>query len=332
MDCFIDPVFSACYREQPLVMVDIGASGGVDRRWERAARYLRVIAFEPDRRAFDALQAAAVGESRTYLNSGLHRERGTLKFHLTRKQEVSSIFLPNRRFLDRFPLAERFDVLETVDMEVDTLDSQLISCGVADVDFVKVDTQGSELFILEGASGVLGASVVGLEVEAAFTDVYDGQPLFPAVHDFLQRRGFQLFDLRPYYWKRAIGGRSGGRKGQLVFADCLYLRDVGAIETLVLGCADSGARRAKLLRLLSVCVLYGYLDYALEVLDRVGGVLDERERRVAVDRLTREVSLGALIGSFPGRGRLARAFGSLHEILATGQHGWATAAESLGNE
>jgi len=55
MDCFIDPVFSACYREQPLVMVDVGASGGVDRRWKRAARFLRIIAFEPDRRAFDAL-------------------------------------------------------------------------------------------------------------------------------------------------------------------------------------------------------------------------------------------------------------------------------------
>ena len=82
------------------------------------------------------------------------------------------------------------------ELAVDTLDHQLERHGLDDVDFIKVDTQGSELFVLQGASQVLGQHVVGVEVEVEFASIYGGQPLFADVDRHMREHGFDLFDLR----------------------------------------------------------------------------------------------------------------------------------------
>ena len=67
---------------------------------------------------------------------------------------------PNREFLDRFPHAGRFYVLSTQSIAVDTLDTQIREHGVDDVDFIKIDTQGSEIDILKGGKKTSWKSVV----------------------------------------------------------------------------------------------------------------------------------------------------------------------------
>jgi FkbM family methyltransferase len=59
--------------------------------------------------------------------------------------------LPNFDFLAKFPDAERFEVLKTIKIETDTLDNQLKKNGITEIDFVKIDTQGHELPILQGS-------------------------------------------------------------------------------------------------------------------------------------------------------------------------------------
>ena len=66
--------------------------------------------------------------------------------------------------------------------------------NITEVDFIKIDTQGSELDILEGSLDFLSRTV-GIEVEMEFVEVYKGQPLFDEVNSFLTRNGFNLFDI-----------------------------------------------------------------------------------------------------------------------------------------
>jgi len=87
--------------------------------------------------------------------------------------------------LERFHKPERFDIVENITIQCDTLDEALREEGLTDIDFIKLDTQGSELQILQGASSVLTDSVFGLEIEVAFTELYKGQPLFADVDLFL---------------------------------------------------------------------------------------------------------------------------------------------------
>lgn len=60
-------------------------------------------------------------------------------------------------------------------------------------DFMKLDTQGSELDILRGAPRCLAAAR-GLQVECAVRRYNEGAPLLPEVLAFAQAQGFRVYD------------------------------------------------------------------------------------------------------------------------------------------
>ena len=66
-------------------------------------------------------------------------------------------------------------------------------------DFVKLDTQGTELYILEGMQHTLKRAIFGVEVEVEFIEMYKNQPLFNEVDIFMRKLGFHLFDLKKYF-------------------------------------------------------------------------------------------------------------------------------------
>ena len=100
-------------------------------------------------------------------------------------------------------LSEHFSTEASVTKKkLQTFDSVLRENKWPYPDFIKIDTQGYELEILKGATGALiNAEVVLLEV--SFIDVYKNMPLVKEVIDFMEAKGFQVYDicsllLRPY--------------------------------------------------------------------------------------------------------------------------------------
>ena len=89
-------------KDNPLMIVDIGASGGIDSRWGNITSSYRGILFEPDPREFEKLKIKEGGKS-IVLNTALSDSTQTLNFHLCEKQEVSSVYIPNINFLRLFP-------------------------------------------------------------------------------------------------------------------------------------------------------------------------------------------------------------------------------------
>lgn len=332
MDVFIHPRFDEVFERQPLVLVDVGARGGLKSNWAPARRHLRLIGFEPDPREFAALtrRAAASGSGDIFYNTALHNRRGAVTLYLARDRGLSSVFRPNRPFLDAFPEADRFDTLEVQEMQADTLDHVLGAGGITDVDFIKADTQGSELHVLEGGSGILASSVAGVEVEVEFSPIYDGQPLFADVDRFLRGLGFHLFDLRPCYWKRAAGRAIGGPRGQIIWGDALYFRSAPALQT-ALAPLDAPGRRSKLLRAIAVALLYGYYDYALELSRQAAEVLSEDERRLIDGALRKAGARDGSLPRFPGRRSLAAAAHRLWRIFLQRDDAWSVSSAKLGN-
>jgi FkbM family methyltransferase len=332
MDVFIDPRFAELYRQNPLVLVDVGARGGLKSNWLRARQHLRLLGFEPDAREFTRLAelAGAPGRSDKFFNTALHDRRGSLRLHVARDGGLSSIFEPDRAFLDAFPDAGRFDTIDIQQVEADTLDDQLRAHAIDDVDFVKADTQGSELSVLQGGAGALASSVTGVEVEVEFTPIYKNQPLFADVDAFLRGLGFLLFDLRPCYWKRAAGRSLGGPRGQVIWADALYLKGTPALSA---GLAPLGPelRKSKVLRAVSISLLYGYYDYALEIVRVAGDVLAADERRVIEQRLRESSAHGGVLSQFPGRRRLALALRRLWKTCVPRDDAWSVSDAEIGN-
>ena len=287
--------------------------------WEPHRRHLRVIGFEPDDRAFEALRNQQDNLTR-YFNIGLHRQSGQFDFYLTRKQKNSSCFSPNRALLDRFHNSKRFDLIEKTTISCNALNETLRGEGLTDIDFIKLDTQGSELAILEGATPMLTESVFGLEIEVAFAELYQEQPLFPDVDLFVRKFGFDLINLRTVSWKRTIGESVGNAKGQLMFADALYFRQpIQMIENLK-NC-DRQFARSKLLRAISICQIYGFFDYGLELLDLVASNLFETSEIAELQTYLRtQAPRTGWLPDFPGRKRLAEFFARLSKRLTPRSH------------
>lgn len=307
------------YKTYPITIVDAGASGGIMPLWKLHRKHLLIIGFEPDDRAFEDLSSQQ-NTLVKYFNFGLSQQSSEISFYLTRKQQNSSCFLPNRELLDRFPKPNRFDVIEEITLKCRSLDEFLHEEKLLDVDFVKLDTQGSELNILQGATTILEQSVFGLEIEVCFNELYQSAPLFSDIDLFVRQFGFDLIDLRTVSWKRTVGANVGNSKGQLVFADALYFKQPRHIRKTIMSLEDKRAK-SKLLRSLSICLIYGFLDYAIELLDIIGPkYFSDRELNNLNSHIKSQAPLACRIPNFPLRSQIAVFFSKLSKWLAPRRH------------
>jgi FkbM family methyltransferase len=243
-------------RKNPLIIIDIGASGGLDPMWAQFTSSYKGILFEPDPREYVHLKKNNSGnDNLIILNAALSDSNKMVDFHLCKKQMVSSVFEPNFDFLNKFDDAERFEVEKTIKLNTDTLDSQLNKANVTEVDFIKLDVQGYELPILKGAVDSL-SSTIGIKIEVEFAEMYKGQPLFEEVNTFITGKGFDLIDLQRHYWKRKGSSGTGTQKGQLVYADALYFKS----PEYILGMKNLS--QEIIIRSIFVYLAYGYYDLA----------------------------------------------------------------------
>ena len=311
---FIDPAFEEIYSEHPIVLIDVGAYGGINKRWAKAKRHLRAVAFEPDERAFKALPCDS---QTTYINTAISDTDGQCKFYLTEMPGCSSIFPPNHEFIGQFPDAGRFGIKGTTTIPTRRLNAELLhDHGVSDPDFLKVDTQGGEMKVLRGAAELLESSIFGVEAELEFAPIYAGQPLFPEVDQFLRDKGFQLFGLKRYYWKRSTGAYSGGPKGQIVFADALYFKTYESLAKSIEKMAPE-EKKAKILRAVSLCLIYGLSDYAIYLSEKSekDGLLSSDDSRI----IQRAVNRKSAAPFFKGKGLLGTIFYKAYKYCRSGE-------------
>ena len=258
--------------EEPLVYVDCGARKG---KLPKEFRLLgaRYVGFEGDADECRRLNASAPPGQR-YVAAFLGSRQETRRFHITSSPACSSLLPPNLEALAAFPeLSSAFAVERVVEIETTPLDSALAREGIPRVDFLELDTQGSELEILEGAAGLLRTGIAGVKVEVEFSPMYVDQPLYADIDTFMRRHGFLLFDLSRYHVRR--GGLDAGvpTRGQLLWGHALYLHDDGPLPSEA-AC-----------RLGVVATLAGVPDYAHAVFERIQGAARDATLRERIQRV-----------------------------------------------
>lgn len=235
----------------PIVVIDIGARGDPPPELDSMTSYVRRIGFEPDRDECDRLNARSSGTYYPYLLAG---SVGSRSLHLYRDPGYSS----SLRLTDRFQQLwiGNLPIDHTRECPATTLDVFLSENSGIQPDFVKLDTQGTELDVLQGADRTL-KSVGMVEVEVEFLPVYEGQALFQDVTAFMFERGYELL-----YLNRHMVNRKqifdGPSRGQLLFGDALF----GKREDALRGLSDEQVAK--------YCILlcqYGHMDIAWQVYD-----------------------------------------------------------------
>ena len=222
-----------------------------------------MFGFDPDPEECACLNdlARSAGDlSTTYVPVALGPEDKTVGLYVTRQPACSSIYAPRQRLIADIPVLADIEVERQVDVRLRRLDEWCRTEGVEAIDVLKVDTQGSELGVLQGTGDLLGScSLVECEVE--FNPIYEGQPLFADVDAYLRSRGFVLWrlDNLMHYTDgavlprldvalninadaRRVRARIGG--GQLFWADGFWVR-AGLLEGEDTHSAERAARLAR---------------------------------------------------------------------------------------
>lgn len=82
------------------------------------------------------------------------------------------------------------------DVAIETIDGQCHSQGIKHIDYLKIDTEGHDLAVLEGAEAMLAAQQVDLiEVEVGMNSGNTHHVPFHAIQSFLESRQYYLFGI-----------------------------------------------------------------------------------------------------------------------------------------
>lgn len=177
----------------------------------------QIISFEPTSRSFGILHDRAAADAKWSVhNVALGQSERSATINVMRDTHYSSLLSPLRIGVEDFAKnGNTVDHAETV--EVRRLDG-LFSEVTVGIDhprvYLKMDTQGWDLEVFEGAGASL-ESVVALQSELSIRALYEGMPDFRTALSTYEGRGFHVSSLFPV-----------ARDSQLRLAefDCIMVR------------------------------------------------------------------------------------------------------------
>lgn len=176
------------------IVIDGGANCGQYAKWIRECGFRgTIVSFEPASETFAVLSEAARGDDDWYCRQeALGSEDGQVTLNLTRTSLGSSIF--RRTGLHAHVWPKDVDAgTETVTVRALRSLWEELGCDGKRV-FLKLDVEGAELSVLEGAGPVLGR-VALLELELPLVALHHDAPTLTEMLNFLTERGFSTVAL-----------------------------------------------------------------------------------------------------------------------------------------
>jgi FkbM family methyltransferase len=228
-------------------IVDVGANPVNEPPYHRLRQLdaCHVVNFEPEAKAFAALQAAKRPNDTNYnlaVGDGQTRE-----LHLYQDQSMTSIFRPYMAGLTAVCRAKLGALRGAALMETVALDRV---AGLPPFDMMKIDAQGAEKLAFLGAPRML-QDAVAVIVELRYQRLYLDEPMLGETDVELSRQGFCLhkflFNKTGTLLHSQLGRVRRKIMGdQLIDGDAVYLRNVAESDKLsddqlkhlaILGCS-----------------------------------------------------------------------------------------------
>jgi hypothetical protein len=185
---------SEYFRDQPPVLIDIGASGGVHSKWKYISKYAYCVAFDADDREFQI-------DERTNQDykKFIHVNRivtalpaGDTTFYLTNSPFCSSMLEPDEEKLRPWLFRSFFEVKKITSLPAVTLGETLQAANISYVDWFKVDTQGTDLRLYKSLPSKIRESILLAEFEPGIMDAYKNEDKLYSVMQEMHMQGFWL--------------------------------------------------------------------------------------------------------------------------------------------
>ena len=181
------------------VLIDIGSAGAPPGIWKHIRRYSTYVGFDPDSKETSEIQGGSFYKTITVnkaIASG--KQSDEVLFYFTKSPHCSSTLNPDTGSLSNYLFSDLFTVETESKVPVVTLDSVMDNLSLPQIDWLKIDSQGTDLRIFSGLSDKLRSRVLAVDIEPGLIDAYIGEDLFVDAHRYLTSNGFWLSNLNIY--------------------------------------------------------------------------------------------------------------------------------------
>lgn len=226
------------FRNNPLVVVDVGARGGLEYHWANYGDTVQFVGFEPDAEECKKLNDSLPPQSSSrFYPVALYKDKGIYNFYEQVSPAACGLYRRDPKIVDRFPAGELFKVTKTSQIKTTDFDSFAKEYNIPDVDFIKIDVEGADFDIIKGSLSRLKKSVLGFSCEIHFQPWCMGAQGFSELEQLVRPLGFRLYDVNlvrfankafPSMDSVAPGGCGVADYGQIIFGQAIFFRDAVA--------------------------------------------------------------------------------------------------------
>ena len=182
--------------DRKAVFLDVGAMGGPQTphfRYLCASNSIVYVGIEPQEAECENLRK--MFPDGLFVSNAVGDISGDVPLYFTRSPACTSVLEPNFDILNNYPINTCFEVLGHSSVNVTRIETMVKTGVIPMPDYIKCDAQGYDYQVLEGCGDVL-ETVLGIEVECQFRQIYKDQKTFYDIKQLLEAHGFILRDMK----------------------------------------------------------------------------------------------------------------------------------------
>ena len=212
------------------VLIDIGASGAIHKKWKSLAKYSICIAFDADYRDFEICETENKGWRKLYSFNNLVATKTVeeVDFFLTKSPHCSSSLSPDHEELKHWAFSHLFDVEKVVQLDAIDLQSALSKAGVDYIDWYKSDSQGTDMRIFDSLPKNIINKILAAEFEPGIIDAYQGEDKLHNLMAYMDKEQFWITNME-------IKGSQRINKEVLASLNYLQRRSIGSFLKIAPG-------------------------------------------------------------------------------------------------
>ena len=276
---------SSQHKINELMLIDVGASGGIDDVWKCFGSSLKAVGFDPLITEVDRLNAASKDPGVRYeaaligcpgydnLFPPTLRQNRIASKDNSSFQGTSAVRASDAMRLNYVKEVYNAGAEVRLTDRLISLDAFVQESGIRSVDFVKIDTDGHDIEVILGAENMLKTQeVLGICIESQMhgaTHPYSNT--FANIDRLLRDWGFTLFDLDLWrYSRRSLPDQffykipAQTLTGQVQWGEAVYFRDVASAGYQQMHGFSAGL--AKKIKLACLFEIYGLPDCSAQML------------------------------------------------------------------
>jgi FkbM family methyltransferase len=197
------------------LVIDVGANYGQYAKSILKAGFRgQIISFEPLQEAFNHLKQVTPNYSNwKAFHSALGNFNGNAEINIAGNSTSSSLLPMNDTTINAAPESRYIGKQQIKVQKLDSIFDEIT--GSHQHIFLKIDTQGFEKHVLDGAAGCI-QKVKGLQLEMSFDELYEGELTFIEMYQLAQDLGFSICHIEE--------GFRNEETGKLLQADVIFYR------------------------------------------------------------------------------------------------------------